>query len=255
MRVAHGASLAANAFCVRAVVRQAHPRLSASPHDNTDASSIDRHRHRARPHGTWRGGTGDAPAPAAERQRTAHCVRIRQQHLDRRPQRRCRTPTHVVSGQLGAAEALARRQDRRIHRHVCRQCRCLHRADRGGRAGTPHLASRPRWRHRLDARWQAHRVLQHTSDRRTVGNTPLLQCLDRGRTRGGHADAARIPGAHQCRRYAHRISHGQFVGRRAPQLSRRAEQADLGDEPQDLRRRHDRAAAELEGARPRMDRG
>ncbi len=74
--------------------------------------------------------------------------------------------------------------------------------------------------------------------RATLGAERRAAILDRARCRrrrGADGAAARLPGKDFCRRRAHRLSHEQLVGRRAPQLSRRPEPADLDRRSENLR--------------------
>ena len=80
----------------------------------------------------------------------------------------------------------------------------------------------------------------------------LLDRAGRGRCRDADAAAARLHGQDLARRTARRVSHEQLVGRRAPQLSRRAESSDLDRRSQDLRSRDD---AERHGHRSRRRAG
>ena len=78
------------------------------------------------------------------------------------------------------------------------------------------------------------------SGARDVGAERDAAILDRagqGRHRRADAAAARLSGKDLARRPPHRLSHEHFVGRGAPQLSRRPEPPDLDRRPQDVRSR------------------
>ena len=64
--------------------------------------------------------------------------------------------------------------------------------------------------------------------------TPFLDGAGRGRGRRAAAAAARVSGQDIPGWHAHRLPHEQLLGRRAPQLPRRAEPPDLDRRPQEL---------------------
>ena len=81
----------------------------------------------------------------------------------------------------------------------------------------------------------------------------LLDRAGRGRRRSSRWRCRAVSGQDLARRHAHRLSHEQLVGRRAPQLSRRPEPADLDRRSEDLRPRV-AAVDRLEGHRSRLGR-
>ena len=81
----------------------------------------------------------------------------------------------------------------------------------------------------------------------------VLERRSTGRRRGGALHAAGLPGNAVARREARGLSHEWLVGRRAAQLSRRAEPPDLDHGPGDARGAI-AALDRLEGHRPRLDR-
>ncbi len=98
--------------------------------------------------------------------------------------------------------------------------------DRRG-ADAPHVAPRRRSGSGLDARRRARAL--HV-DAGHGGAHPDRALLDGGRGRRPRVAAgaaARLSGQALARRAAHRLPHEQLVGRGAPQLPRRPEQADL----------------------------
>src|SRR5207302_10424274 len=142
----------------------------------------------------------DAHAPQSVHRRQSDRVRLREQYLDRRPQRRHRPAADELPGRERQPEALARWLARRIQRHVWRQRRRLRRAVSRRRAEAPNVAPRRGRGAGLDAGRQEHPLLLRSRGRRAAGRATLLHHPGRGWRRGADADAACVSGQDLPRR-------------------------------------------------------
>ena len=170
-----------------------------------------------------------------------------------RARRRRRAAPDELSGRDDQSQVLARRPVDRVQRRIQRQRRRLRRPGRRRRAEAADLASGRRRRAGLDARRQVRDVRVVARDVGAERRGALLDRAGRRRHRTAAGAAARLSGQDLARRHAHRVSHEQFVGRRAAELSGRAEPADLDRRPQDVRSRL-AAVDRLEGRRSRLGR-
>ena len=87
----------------------------------------------------------------------------------------------------------------------------------------------------LDARRQVDSLRLGPRHRGAQRRAAVLDGPRRRRRRRAAAAASRLPGQDLPRRHAHRLSHEQFLGRRAPQLPRRPEPPHLDRRSEDLR--------------------
>ena len=165
-------------------------------HPTTEPSDVtNRHAPTRSPRTAYtlgRRGRTNAHASLADSEQDADRVRVRQQHLDGRPRGRSRQAAHELPRDHRESEVLARRQADRVQRPVRRQRRRVRRAGRGGRTEAAHLASRRRYRARLDARRKIDRVSIGTRVRCADGDSAVLDSAGGRRRRNTDGVAARV---------------------------------------------------------------